>query len=155
MCGLAFSDFAFLSPHIPNSTVAFRLTASFKIVFIFYLTECLLFFFFSSQPTQNYPSGLTSSENISSSSSHLTACQCSGLRGYLFLLMSLCDSHLYFFSSLLYSAAGLGWSVKPIFAAVPEEELIELLSSNYCQDDVLSTKVTQQEVVISLGVGEK
>lgn len=60
-----------------------------------------------------------------------------------------------FFSSLLYPAAGLGWSVKPVFAVVPKEELIELLSSNDCQDDVLSTKATQQEVVVSLAVGEK
>lgn len=45
ICGSAFSDLAFLSPHIPNRTVsAFRLTASFKIVFIFYLTECFFFF---------------------------------------------------------------------------------------------------------------
>lgn len=60
-----------------------------------------------------------------------------------------------FSSSLLYPDTGLGWSVKPVFAVVPEEELIELLSSTYCQDGVLSTKVTQQEVVTSLGVGEK
>lgn len=101
-------DLAFLSPHIPNCTVSPLGLQLLSKAFLFFILQNAPPLFFSSQPTQNYPSGLTSSENISSRcSSHLTACQRCGFRGCLFLLTSLCDSRLYF--SAPYSTQPQGW----------------------------------------------